>query len=153
MVQVHVARLVGFKKYEFLLLKRSATQKVFPFVWQVITGKKKEDETFIHCAVREILEETNLVPTEMWALPFVATFYLQSTDSIHHSPVFGVLVDALKTVEISNEHEEFAWVTEEEALKRLVMPSHREGTEIFLREILLKEDQKLFKIPDFRKDF
>ncbi len=149
MVQVHVARQISFKKYEFLLLKRSAAQKEFPSIWQVITGKKKEGETFTQCAIREIFEETNLVPAEMWALPFVATFYLPQTDSIHHSPVFGVLVDPLKSVAISPEHEEFAWVTEQEAFKRLAMPSHREGTAIFLKEILLKEDQEIFKIQSF----
>ncbi len=149
MVQVHVARQTGFEKYEFLILQRSAAQKVFPSIWQVITGKKKEGETFVQCALREMLEETNLVPTEVWALPFVATFYLQSTDSIHHSPVFGVLVDTLHAVTVSKEHQESVWVTEREALKRLAMPSHREGTEIFLKEILLKENKEFFKIAGF----
>jgi len=151
MVQIHIAREIAIKNggsnIEFLLLKRSALQEVYPSVWQVITGKQKESETFIQCALREIYEETGLVPTEMWALPFVATFFLPQTDSIHHSPVFGALVPFKNEIQLSDEHEEFAWVLRDEAFNKLVMPSHREGTDVFLKEILLKEERGLFKIP------
>jgi 8-oxo-dGTP pyrophosphatase MutT (NUDIX family) len=148
MVQVHVARANG-KSVEFLLLKRSVSQHFYPGIWQVITGKKKAGETFVQCALREIMEETGCVPADMWALPFVATFFLQETDSVHHSPVFGAIIPFKTEIFLSAEHAEYGWFSAEESLQKLVMPSHREGTEVFLKEVLLKENRELFKIRGF----
>lgn len=149
MVQVHIVRQTGFTTYEFLVLKRSAGQRIYPSLWQVITGKKRDTETYIQCALREAYEETGLKCTELWALPFVAVFYLPHTDSIHHSPSFGLLVPKDDTVLLSKEHSHYEWLSYEECSKRLVLPSQKEGTKVFLQEILLKEDQELFKIPSF----
>lgn len=140
MVQVHLYRRAGNGEWEFLLLRRSRDEVLYPGIWQVVTGSIEADETAMQAARRELREETGVdvseLHTELHIVPFIATFYLATDDSIHHVPVFAAEAPVGGTIVLSAEHDHCAWLCYEDAWKRLVFPGHREGLRI-LREYVL----------------
>jgi 8-oxo-dGTP pyrophosphatase MutT (NUDIX family) len=136
MVQVYLYRRAGNGEWEFLLLRRSPDEALYPGLWQMVTGGMEADETAMQAARRELREETGVDVSDLHIVPFIATFYLASDDSIHHVPVFAAEAPAGTTIALSAEHDRCAWLCYEDAWKRLVFPGHREGLRI-LREYVL----------------
>ncbi len=146
-IQAHIARYNTERKdYDFLVLLRSGRSRVYPNIWQVVTGKIETGETAVETARRETLEETNLKPLKMWTLPYVSTFYNAKRDVIFSSPVFGFLVDYDDEVVLSHEHSEFLWLGLNDCIDKVLLPSHREGTRIFMEFILSGEHSGNFEI-------
>lgn len=149
-VQVHIAAFdEEIKDYKFLILKRSAQIKVYPNLWQVITGTIENSETSLQTAIREINEETGLNIKKIWTLPYLTTFFNAKKDTINASPVFGILVDFVKKVKLSDEHSEYLWLSYSNILQKLELPSHIEATKIFYEFILTNKDNSKFEIMDF----
>lgn len=145
MVQVHIARFMS-DRIEYLLLQRSDEEKAYPGLWQVITGGIEEGETAVEAASRELMEETGLAHETMWAAPFVASFFDAKRDAIHLVPVFAVIVSSEIEPRLSEEHKDYAWMSYEEAQKRLVFPSHHEGTRIVRDYLLLRDTMPFMKL-------
>jgi 8-oxo-dGTP pyrophosphatase MutT (NUDIX family) len=133
--------------WEFLVLQRAADEDIYPNLWQVVTGmiESKPLETAPEAAFREIQEETGLQPHELWVLPTVASFFSLRDNAIVHVPCFGVIVPHGAQVALSGEHQAFAWLGYEQALERLPMPSHIEGTKVFYEHILTKLNSAPFR--------
>ncbi len=117
-----------FKKIEdkisYLLLKRSKERKVYPGIWQVVTGKREKGEKIYLSAMRECKEETDLGQKNFYALPFTTTFYSPDDDKIHIIPLF--LAEASDdAVKISKEHEEYKWCGLDEAVSTLFWESQK----------------------------
>ncbi len=136
MVQIHIA-IPGLVpgEWQFLFLKRSPAETRYPNIWQVVTGGIEEGETAIEAAFREVGEETGLAPDRFWVLPYVGSFFDAERDEVHMVPAFGC-VAPIRDVRLSEEHCECGWFSAEQAHVLLAMPSHREGTDVFLRSIL-----------------
>ena len=145
MVQIHIA-IPGLRpgEWQFLLLKRSPAEMVYPGIWQVVTGGIQGSETALEAALREILEETGLLPERLWVLPYVGSFFDAMRDEVHMIPSFGCIATT-SDICLSEEHCECGWYSVEKALELLAMPSHREGTEVFLRAIL-RNPQPVFPV-------
>ena len=116
---------------EFLLLKRSP-EEYYPKLWQMVSGKIKENETAYNAALREIKEETGLVPEKFWVAPTVNSFYSPDNDKICLLPVFAVKVKFGSEVKISKEHTEFKWVNPEEAKKLLAWDGQRKSIDVIV---------------------
>ncbi len=114
---------------EFLLLKRASYQW-FPDLWQMVSGKIKDGEKAYESALREIKEETGLIPEKMWVLPNINSFYLVEDESINLVPVFVARVDMDSIIKISSEHSEYKWVNRKEAKELLAWPGQRRSVEI-----------------------
>jgi dATP pyrophosphohydrolase len=106
----------------YLLLKRSAHDAIYPSIWQMVTGSLRDGETARDGALREFREETSLEPVRFWVVPFVNSFYVPANDTVHLSPVFAVEARSDALVSLSDEHEEFRWCTVDEARQTLVWP-------------------------------
>lgn len=133
------------EEYEYLVLQRNNKTKIYPNIWQVITGTIEKGETAIQTAIRELKEETGLAPIKMWALPMLAQFYERYSDTVQFSPTFCVLVNT-KDVIISNEHIAYKWLNNQDCSDILTLPSHIQGT-ILLKEYLKNTDElKHFEI-------
>lgn len=113
LIEAHIFRERN-KKLEFLLLKRASYQ-YYPNLWQMVSGKIKEGEKAYQTALREIKEETNLIPEKLWIAPNINSFYSPDDEYISLIPVFAAKVNPNSEVVISSEHSEFKWVNKDEA--------------------------------------
>lgn len=146
-IQVHIAAFFE-NDVKFLLLKRASHLKTYPNIWQVITGTIEKGETALNCALREIEEETGIIARDIWTIPYITQFFDSKRDLIHSSPVFGVIVQSNIEINISDEHQDFLWLSITEAEDKLVLPTHIEAMKIFNRYTLQQKDKSLFKISE-----
>ncbi len=130
----------------FLLLKRS-NDKIYPGIWQGVTGKIDNDEEPYRAALRELKEETNLIPQKMWTIDKVNLFYDAKKNIMNLIPVFGVIVDTQK-VTLSNEHIEYKWYNINEAIKLLTWNQQKKGLQIFYE--MLKENKDRLKFMEIK---
>ncbi len=112
---------------QYLLLQRSAGEKLYPNLWQIITGTMKKKETSVRAALRELREETHLMPSHVWTVPFVNLFTDPSKDCVHLIPLFAVEVEASLEPRLSHEHRRYEWLSYPAARKRLVWPGQQQG--------------------------
>jgi len=63
MIEAHIFRESG-KGIEFFFSKIRG--QPYPGLWQMVTGKIKPYEKAYQTAMREIKEETGLVPVQLW---------------------------------------------------------------------------------------
>lgn len=124
-------------KLEFLLLKRSPEQ-YYPNLWQMVSGKIKENELAYQSALREIKEETGLIPEKFWVAPTVNSFYSPDKDYICLLPVFAAKVKYDSEVVISKEHIEYKWVSSEEAKNLLAWDGQRKSIDVIVDYVLNK---------------
>jgi len=133
-------------KYEFLLLKRNENDKVYPGIWQVITGGVQDFETVRDGVFREIEEETGINPDAVYSMPRINSFYFDYGDALCLSPVFLALTES-KDVRLSEEHTEYKWVSYKEAIELIRWPDQIESLNLiynYLHDDMLFN--KLFKI-------
>jgi dihydroneopterin triphosphate diphosphatase len=114
----------------YLLLKRSASESLYPGMWQLVTGSMHEGERAADAASREFREETGLSALNWWVVPFVNSFYVAETDTVHASPCFAVETDPTHSPTLSHEHQDFEWCEIGDAHQRLVWPGQRQELQI-----------------------
>lgn len=146
MIQVHVARRTG-EKVEYLVIKRSDHEDIYPGIWQVVTGMIEPDESAQEAALRELHEEAGLRPAEFYCLPYVASFFSIRRNQVQHVPVFAALVEENVTVTLSEEHSEYQWVSFEDAIQILPFPSHKDGTKVMKDYVIENPEKDLFRVP------
>jgi len=115
---------------EYLLLRRSERDNIYPGIWQLVTGSMKDRERANDAALREFREETGMVAKRWWVVPFVNSFYVPVDDAIHLSPVFAMEVQGDARITLSPEHQEFSWCSFEDAKEKLVWPGQRYAVEL-----------------------
>lgn len=122
-VSVVVLRGVG-KQTETLLLRRA--QGAIQGAWCQVAGGVEVGELAWETAVRELREETGLVPTEFHVTGICEQYYDPKRDRIEVAPVFVAFVDSRTEVVLNHEHSEFVWVTLDRAMEQVATPNQRE---------------------------
>lgn len=120
----------GDKHPLYLLLHRAGGEKIYPNIWQFITGSIEDNEKAMDAAVREVIEETSIKPTALWVVPYILSFYDAGADAINICPFFAAQVNENISVRLSDEHDDFGWFTLDEAIQKLVWHNQREGIRI-----------------------
>lgn len=115
---------------QYLLLKRSDTDRLYPGIWQVVTGTVEEGEHTVRAALREVQEETNLRLQRLWAVPRVNAFYAAEKDSIYLSPFFAGQVGVGVEPRLSPEHMLYKWAPFAKAMMLIPWPGQRQGLEL-----------------------
>ena len=95
-IDCHIA-IYNNNDWKFLLLKRS-DDKMYPGIWQGVTGKINDDEAPYKTALRELKEETGLLADKMWTIDKVNIFYDATGNIMNLIPVFGVVVNSKNVV-------------------------------------------------------
>ena len=134
LIEAHIFRIKN-GELEFLLLKRSPEQ-YYPNLWQMVSGKIKENETAYQSALREIKEETGLTPEKLWVAPTVNSFYSPDKDYISILPVFAARLSDNSTIKLSKEHTEYKWVDTEEVKQLLAWDGQRKSVDVIVDYVL-----------------
>jgi dATP pyrophosphohydrolase len=131
----------------FLVLQRAKEEKLFPGLWQIVTGTMKKNESALKAAIRELKEETGLSPKRCWTIPYVDTYFDLIKDTIQLVPVFAAELDSSSPRQLSTEHQRFEWLRFEDAKKRLVWPGQKHSMDIVHEYIVgNKEAARLVEI-------
>jgi 8-oxo-dGTP pyrophosphatase MutT (NUDIX family) len=128
-VELCVFRRTG-RGPEFLILKRSSSERLYPGAWQIITGTIKRSEKAMVAALRELREETGLSAKRFWVAPLVGSFFDPVNDSVQQCPLFVAEVDSTAEPRLSKEHESFKWAGRKTALEMLVWPGHHDAVRL-----------------------
>ncbi len=123
LIDVYVYRLKKGKP-EFLLLLRSS-KKIYAHQWRMIGGKVEQGEKYWEAALRELKEETALIPEKFWVIPSLNSFYEASSDQIHQIPAFAVEIDIKALPELNEEHTDYTWISIEELDSYLNWPEQK----------------------------
>ena len=148
LIEAHIIKKTE-TEMEFLLMKRAPNQ-IYADVWQMVTGSVEAGEKAFETALREIKEETSLVPKNIWIVPNVNSFYSATDNSINMVPVFVAEVYADSDVELSDEHTEYIWCGLEKAKELLAWPGQRKSVDI-IAEYFLSESS-LLKLIEIKGD-
>ena len=94
-------------KIKYLILKRSPN-KIYPNIWQCVTGKIKDNEKAYQTAIREVHEETKLNAIKLWTVEHVNLFFEAQKNKMNLIPVFGMEVNTTSVI-LSDEHTDYIW--------------------------------------------
>ena len=116
-------------RLEVLLIRR-APHRIFPGLWQCVTGGVEPGERVPMAAMREVQEETHLSLREIeqfYDLDQVAPFYDEGNDAVVVSAIFAARVRPDAEPRPSWEHDGLRWVPAPEAARLAVWPSYAES--------------------------
>ena len=133
-IAVYVYRHTG-DTLDFLQLHRSTTTGEYQQSWQICYGGIHAGETAVQAALRELREETGLVPREMAQVEYVETFYFRPHDYVLLMPVFAVRVDAADAITLNDEHDAYRWVASGDVATHFMWRTQREALRIIEEEI------------------
>ena len=113
---------------KFLIIKRSSESApdYLSSTWQMASGRIEKGEKAWEAALREIKEETGLVPDRFYSADAVELFYEVNQNCININPVFVAILDHPQEVKLSSEHSEFRWITLAEADQYLLFDLQKE---------------------------
>ena len=112
---------------EILLIRRAAG-RIFPGVWQCVTGGLEPGERIIEGALRELVEETGIARKDievLYGLDQVNLFHADHVDALLAEAVFAARVPARLAPTLSHEHDDARWVSPAEARELVVWPAYR----------------------------
>ena len=105
---------VVLKDNKILILKRHENEKILPGMWELPSGKLEFNERPHEGVLREVKEETG-IDAEVISPFDVFDYIIEKGDSKRHSVQINFLLKMVsETVKISDEHQDYAWVSQEE---------------------------------------
>jgi 8-oxo-dGTP pyrophosphatase MutT (NUDIX family) len=126
-VDVYVLRQ-GARGVEVAALRRGPAGRC-PGSWETVHGTVEPAETPVQAALRELAEETGLVPLRLYNASRVEVFYRHRADEIALIPVFAAYVASGAELRASPEHDRAEWLTPTEAAGRFSWPRERRALE------------------------
>ena len=108
--------------HEVLLLRRTRSNAG---EWCQISGSIEPRETAWQAALREMMEETGLLPSRLYSADLCEQFYEIGTDSIWVAPIFVAYVESDVAVRLNEEHSEYCWTSIGSAIDLLPFPGQK----------------------------
>src|SRR3712207_5083381 len=91
----------------------------------MVSGRVETGESGWEAALREIEEETGLMPDRFYSADLIEQFYEPAQNCVNLVPVFVGFVDADREVRVSEEHDAFEWIGVEDAGRYLLLEHQR----------------------------
>ncbi len=148
LIECWVFRVSDQGDLEILLIRR-APGRIFPGLWQCVTGGIHAGERVPAAALRELQEETGLGLESIEAfydLDQVAPFYDEGADAVVVSAIFAVRVRPNTEPTLSHEHDAFRWLGPDEAPRVAVWPSYGESIRRIRDQLLDPESAPWFEM-------
>jgi len=148
LVECWIFRVPPAREPQFLLIRR-APGRIFPGLWQCVTGGLEPGERIPMAALREVREELGFGPAEIEAfydLDQVTHFYDEGPDAIVAGAIFAVRVRLGVEPTLSHEHDDARWASREEALHLVVWPTYRDTIDRILGRLLDPEAERWFRL-------
>ena len=112
--------------------------------WQGVSGGIEPGEGAAAAALRELREETGLEPMRFYTLDAIFQLYNVARDRIETVVVFAAEVAASTDPSLSDEHDEWQWVSVERAVEVLPFAPQRIAVERLLADII-ERPQEAFR--------
>lgn len=119
-------RLDAAGRPEILLIRRSAG-RLYPGLWQCVTGRLEAGERIIDGAIREVGEETGFGPADLEAVfetDIVNWFHEGSLDTVLCEAVFAARVRPDAEPTLSDEHDDLRWLAPAAAKAIVTWPAY-----------------------------
>jgi dihydroneopterin triphosphate diphosphatase len=129
-VDTYALRGAG-RTLEILALRRGPNGRN-PGSWETVHGTIEPGETPVQASLRELREETGLVPAKFYNLSRTEAFYQHRTNELALIPVFAAFVAPEVTVTLSAEHDRAEWLRPRDAAERFAWPRERRAVEDIL---------------------
>jgi type II secretory ATPase GspE/PulE/Tfp pilus assembly ATPase PilB-like protein/8-oxo-dGTP pyrophosphatase MutT (NUDIX family) len=111
--------------WKVMVVQRALTTRC-PGAWETIHGRIEPDESPENAAVREVREETGLSVSRLYNVT-VQPFYLHMFKTVQLAVVFAAFVDEPATVTLGEEHQNYEWLSPDDAAGRFVWPREAES--------------------------
>jgi 8-oxo-dGTP pyrophosphatase MutT (NUDIX family) len=148
LVECWVFRVPAPDALELLLIRR-ASDRIFPGLWQCVSGGVGEDESIPLAALRETEEETGLGEGALEAfydLDQVEHYYWPERDDLVSSSIYALRVRPDAVPRLSREHDALRWAEPEEALRLSVWPAYDESIRRIRNHLLDPERARWFEV-------
>ena len=119
------------RQLEVLVLRRGDSGRC-PGSWETVHGTIESGETPVQASLRELREETGLVPEKFYNLSRTEAFYQHQRDELALIPVFAAFVAPGATVRLSAEHDRGEWLRARDAAGRFAWPRERRAMDDIL---------------------
>jgi len=126
-----IFRTTADRGIEILLIRRSPG-RIYPGIWQCVTGGLEGDEKVVDGALRELEEETGITSPDietLYGLDQVNLFHAEHLDALMAEAVFAAHVHSGVEPRLSHEHDDARWVSPDEAREMVVWPAYRTAIE------------------------
>ena len=110
-----------------ILLIRRAPGRMYPGLWQCVTGKLEAGESIVAGALREVAEEVGFKGATVEAFfetDIVNFFHEGSVDAVLSEAVFAARVGPAAEVRLSHEHDAARWLTVAAAKALVTWPAY-----------------------------
>lgn len=123
-----------------LLLLERASHKLEGNAWGVPAGKLEKDESPQQGARRELFEETGIDIQPLSKFQSLATLYIRKpeVDYVYH--MFEIVLEHMPKVHLSDEHLNYAWVSQEGIQKLRLMAGALETLKHYHQHSFKKRD-------------
>jgi 8-oxo-dGTP pyrophosphatase MutT (NUDIX family) len=139
---------------EYLLIRR-APGRIFPGLWQCVSGGLDPGERVTDTVLREVREETGLADEDVEAfydLDQSYQFYDEGPDAVVTAAAFAMRVRPDAGLRLSHEHDAHRWAIREEALDLAIWPAYAESMARIEARLLDPAQARWFELtPDGRR--
>jgi len=135
----------------YLILKRCS--KYLENSWQMVSGRLEKGETAWEAALREIKEETGIIPDRLYSANRIESFYEVNQNCINLVPVFIGFIDHDVEVKLSNfEQDDYKWVTVENMSDYLVFSNQIELIQYFEENFIQNSPNEFLRVQFEKND-